>query len=206
MNLNEMFPSNYLSKDDFPTPRVLVMTKVTKDDVWRKNGKQMTAVLHFQGSKSMILNKTNALVIGRLYGPDTAAWIGKPIEIYHDPNVMLGRDRVGGIRVRIPTGPRAAAGGGTSAANGATPKAAPAPAPSPSAPPPTLDQRLAQLLAGFDGALTDENLTAWGRWGKQFPFSETQQGEAEDRFHDALARIALAQSPTRRPARASRVR
>ena len=84
MNLNEMFPSNYLSKGDFPAPRVLVMTKVTKEEVWRKNGKQMTAVLHFQGSKPMILNKTNALTIARIYGPDTAAWIGKPIEIYFD--------------------------------------------------------------------------------------------------------------------------
>ena len=135
----------------------------------------------------------------------TAWWIGKPIEIHHDPNVMLGRDRVGGIRVRIPTEGRPAANRATSA-NGATPKVAPAPAPiapPPPGPPLTLDQRQAQLLSGFDGALTEDNLRAWGRWGKQFPFTEPQQGEAEDRFHDALARIALAQAPTRRAARAS---
>jgi hypothetical protein len=99
MNLNEMFPSSYLSKNDFSAPRVLVMAKVTKEEVWRKNGKQITAVLHFQGSKPMILNKTNALMIARIYGPDTVAWVGNPITVYHDPNVMLGRDRVGGIRL-----------------------------------------------------------------------------------------------------------
>ena len=48
----------------------------------------------------MILNKTNAIVIARIYGKQTDAWLKKPIEVYHDPNVMLGREKVGGIRVR----------------------------------------------------------------------------------------------------------
>ena len=101
MNLNEMFPSNYLTKEDLPSPRVLVMSNVTRKEVWRKNGKQMAVVLHFNGNvKPMVLNKTNALVIARIYGTDTALWTNKPISVYHDPNVMLGRDRVGGVRVR----------------------------------------------------------------------------------------------------------
>ena len=101
MNLNEMFPSNYLTKEDLPSPRVLVMSNVTRKEVWRKNGKQMAVVLHFNGNvKPMVLNKTNALVIARIYGNDTALWINKPINVYHDPNVMLGREKVGGLRVR----------------------------------------------------------------------------------------------------------
>jgi hypothetical protein len=159
--------------------------------------------LHLKGSKPMILNKTNAVTIARSYGPDSVGWVGKSIEIHHDPNVMLGRERVGGIRVRIPIGTRLVTGAGPHAneANGAMPKAAPAPIAS--SPAPTLEQRQAQLLAGFDGALTEENLRAWGRWGKQFPFTERQQSEAEERFHDALERIAQTQFPARRQAQAS---
>src|ERR1022692_3281424 len=101
MNLNELFPSNYLTKEDVPSPRVLVMSGVTRKEVWRKNGKQMAVVLQFNGNvKPMVLNKTNARIIARIYGNDTAMWTNKPIEIYHDPNVMLGRERVGGLRVR----------------------------------------------------------------------------------------------------------
>jgi hypothetical protein len=203
MNLNEMFPSNYLSKNDLPAPRVLVMTKVTKEEVWRKNGKQTTIVLHLEGSKPMILNKTNAVMIARSYGADSVAWVGKSIEIYHDPNVMLGRERIGGIRVRIPTGSRLLPGAGarTNNVNSTMPKTVPAPIAS--SPAPTLEQRHAQLLAGFDGALTEENLRAWGRWGNQFPFTEPQQSEAEERFHDGLERIAQTQPPHRRQTQAS---
>jgi hypothetical protein len=101
MNLQEMFPSNYLTKDDLPTSRVLVMTKVTKESVWRKNGRQMAVVLHFDGNvKPMVLNKTNATMIARIYGNDTVQWTNKRIEVFYDPNVTLGRERVGGIRVR----------------------------------------------------------------------------------------------------------
>ena len=101
MNLNDMFPSNYRTKDDFPNPRVLPMSKITRKEVWRKNGKQMATVLHFEGNvKPMVLNKTNAIVIARIYGNDTNLWINKRIEVYYDPNVTLGRERVGGIRVR----------------------------------------------------------------------------------------------------------
>jgi hypothetical protein len=101
MNLNEMFPSNYLTKEDLSTPRRLVISNVTKKEVWRKNGKQLAVILHFSGNvKPLVLNKTNAIVIARIYGNDTTLWTNKPIDVYHDPNVMLGRDRVGGLRVR----------------------------------------------------------------------------------------------------------
>ena len=101
MNLNEMFSSNYLTKDDLATPRRVVMSNVTRKEVWRKNGKQMAVILHFEGNvKPLVLNKTNALVIARIYGNDTALWTNKPIDVYHDPNVTLGRERVGGTRVR----------------------------------------------------------------------------------------------------------
>jgi hypothetical protein len=102
MNVNDLFPSNYLTKDDLPTPRVLVMTNVTRKDVWRKNGKQLVVILHFGGkAKPLVLNKTNAQVIARIHGNDTSLWANKPIEVYHDPSVMLGRERVGGLRVRV---------------------------------------------------------------------------------------------------------
>lgn len=38
--------------------------------------------------------------IASMYGNDIEGWKDKAITLYVDPNVMMGRDKVGGIRVR----------------------------------------------------------------------------------------------------------
>ena len=39
-------------------------------------------------------------VIASLYGNDIEGWDGKLLTLYVDPDVMMGRDKVGGVRVR----------------------------------------------------------------------------------------------------------
>lgn len=51
--------------------------------------------------KPMILNATNAKTIAKMYNSDFVEdWVGKKITIYFDPTVKVGRDTVGGLRIR----------------------------------------------------------------------------------------------------------
>lgn len=105
MKLSEMYPSNYLGKDDVPVPIVLSMDWVSLEDIKSERGKEQKPVLHFceEQSKDMILNKTNAEEIAAIYGEDSDRWHGKPIEIWLDPSIMFAGKRCGGLRVRKPS-------------------------------------------------------------------------------------------------------
>ena len=85
-----------------------------------KNGRpaQTRIVLTFGGepTRKMSLNKTNLRVLVKVWGPKPAAWVGKVVQVYFDPEVMFGAEKTGGLRVRAGV-PRLVA-----------PKPAPAPA------------------------------------------------------------------------------
>lgn len=38
-------------------------------------------------------------VLAGCWGKETAAWVGRQVELYCDPDVMFGPDRVGGVRI-----------------------------------------------------------------------------------------------------------
>lgn len=38
-------------------------------------------------------------VLAYCWGKDTTKWVGRRVELYCDPDVMFGRDKVGGIRI-----------------------------------------------------------------------------------------------------------
>lgn len=119
MKLAEMFPSNYLKKEDVPQPVTVTIKDVVQEEM--PGDKELKAVARFTGTtKPMILNKGNASLLAEIYGDDSDAWHGKQVEIYHDPGVMYGGKRVGGLRLRMPS------------QNGAAPaRSAPNPAPTP---------------------------------------------------------------------------
>jgi hypothetical protein len=104
MKLTQMFPSNYLKKEDVATPITATIQSVTMDAIKGEHGEESKPVVHFQGNiKPMVLNVGNGHVIAELYGDDTDKWTGKAIEIYCDPNVQFAGKRIGGIRLRAPT-------------------------------------------------------------------------------------------------------
>lgn len=104
MKMNEMFPSNYLKKEDVSHPITATIRDVITEEVSGDHGKESKPVIRFNGSvKPMILNKGNGELLCSLYGDDSLAWHGKSIELYMDPNVMFGGKRVGGIRLRAPS-------------------------------------------------------------------------------------------------------
>ena len=105
MKRTEAFASSYLNQDDLPQPHTATIKMVGKEMVnTDDNGQREKPVIYFNnGSKPLILNMVNWDTIEAAYGPDSDTWVGKPIELYVDPNVMYGARRLGGIRIRIPT-------------------------------------------------------------------------------------------------------
>jgi len=111
LTMGKAFQSNFLSKDDCPTTATI--NKVDFEMVGGEDtGKERKVVIHSTDfpmlpdntHKMFILNKSNWINIEDAYGPDTDTWIGQRIELYVDPSIMYGGKRVGGVRVRIPSG------------------------------------------------------------------------------------------------------
>lgn len=101
--LSDITGGKYLRKEDVEQPLLATIKSVSQQDVGTDNAPEIKWVMHFREDvKPMVLNKVNANIIGGLYGDDTDAWLGKPIVLFNDPNIMFSGRVVGGIRVRAP--------------------------------------------------------------------------------------------------------
>jgi hypothetical protein len=101
MLLNELYPSKYLKAADLNgTARKVKIERVTVEILNGENERKPVA--SFQGvNKALVLNRTNASIIGTAFGEDTDAWSGCVIELFPDKTLFQGR-MVDCIRVRIP--------------------------------------------------------------------------------------------------------
>jgi hypothetical protein len=103
--IQESRKSRFLTKQDVGDGLVLTIDEVSKENV-SPNGKEPDerCVLYFENSlKPLVLNSTNAQAIADLLGTEESdEWHGKEIELYHDPKIVFGGKRIGGIRVRAP--------------------------------------------------------------------------------------------------------
>ncbi|MEN3145738.1 hypothetical protein ABCW43_00325 [Neorhizobium sp. IRAMC:178] len=78
MNINEAFPSKYLKAADIDGNPTVIIDQIVEEEVGKD--KEMRPVLYFQGEdKGIILNKTNATNISKLYGYETDDWVGKRV-------------------------------------------------------------------------------------------------------------------------------
>ncbi len=78
-NIMDEFPSKYLKasdvEDEHPTATI---RHITREEVGRT--KDMRPIVYFdEFEKGVVLNKTNATNISKLYGSDTDNWIGKSV-------------------------------------------------------------------------------------------------------------------------------
>jgi hypothetical protein len=81
MNINEAFPNRYLKAADLNGRDVIVTIKSTSLEEIGFD-KERKLVLAFAGTeKSMVLNKTNANTIARIFGEETDDWAGKRITL-----------------------------------------------------------------------------------------------------------------------------
>jgi hypothetical protein len=198
-----------LKQRDIQAPYVAIIADVRLETLTDRRGNQDEQyVVYFTTGKPMKFNVINRSIVVAAYGKQREDWIGKPIEIYVDPNVYMGAERTGGIRVSIPTdnshrhaaapasppstaskpAPRPAADAG----NGTAPALKPTPQP--------LAAEKARALEGFRRADTTENLDRWWRWADSLPFDDEARAELSRAYVAAQERIALASAPVRRPA------
>lgn len=122
MNMKDLYPSRFLKAEDFEEGEVKTRTikQVEIEELGQgKEAKSKPVVFFRDDEKQLVLNKTNAVIIAKLYGDETDDWLGKRITMYAVEVESFG-DVVRAIRVRT-TAPKAAT----------APKAQPAPEPEP---------------------------------------------------------------------------
>ena len=95
----------FVKKEDLAAgPQRFTIQGVSKATFEARNGSPAEEALQLEldEDRQFSLNKTNIRVLIGAYGRKTADWIGKPIILYVDPNVMFSGRLVGGVRVQIP--------------------------------------------------------------------------------------------------------
>jgi len=99
MNIDQLFPSNYLRAEDVASPRVLTVRDIAVEELGDE--KQKKPVLYFvEDARGLVLNKTNAQIVSHSLGKETGNWLGKKIELRAEPVPFQGRI-VDSIRVRV---------------------------------------------------------------------------------------------------------
>lgn len=80
MNINDVFPSNFLKHSDLGGKKV----KVTIEHVQLEEiGTDKKPVLYFAGKqKGLVLNKTKAQILASAFSPETNGWTGREVAIY----------------------------------------------------------------------------------------------------------------------------
>lgn len=113
-NIRVLMQSKFLNKEDIPAPIALTIRAVVQDAP-RSNGggpPDVKWLMYFaEHNKALKLNKTTIQTIAASYGDETDAWLGKRVQLYVDPTVMMAGQIVGGVRVRCAnpkTGPSGA--------------------------------------------------------------------------------------------------
>jgi hypothetical protein len=78
MNINDSFPSKYLKASDIAGQPTVIISEIVEEEVGKD--KEVRPVLYYEGEeKGIILNKTNATNISKIYGYETDDWIGKAV-------------------------------------------------------------------------------------------------------------------------------
>lgn len=107
MNVHQMFPSRYVTAFDLNGSDVTVTIKtVIMEEMGGQEAEEKPVVIFEKATKGMVLNKTNAMIISGLYGPDTEQWAGKRITIYSAKVKAFGAVH-DAIRVRPQVPPKA---------------------------------------------------------------------------------------------------
>lgn len=81
MNVNDLFPSKYLKASDAEPSLTLTITKITQETMKNRDGKDETKpVLYFnEQEKGMVLNKTNARTLEKMFGSETEQWLNERV-------------------------------------------------------------------------------------------------------------------------------
>lgn len=106
MTFDQMVPSRFLKKEDFPRPTLMTIAEFKQENVAREDeAPDNKWVVYFSEApdKGLVLGPTNLQLMKiatTVNTPEEA--IGKQIVVYVDPTVSFGGKIVGGLRVRAP--------------------------------------------------------------------------------------------------------
>ena len=104
--IDQMIESKYLKKEDIGEPGDGVMVtiqglkqaNIARED---EDPDQQWLIKFKEFPKPMVLKPTNMRLAAMILGSkNTDDWIGKRIEIFHDPSITFGDKMVGGMRFR----------------------------------------------------------------------------------------------------------
>lgn len=97
MDIRDAFPSKYFNAGDLDgKDKRLVIGQVVLENIQGT----MKPVIYFHGhDKALVLNVTNSRTIEKMYGPETAAWLGKPITLY-TAEIEFKGEVTEGVRIR----------------------------------------------------------------------------------------------------------
>jgi len=119
MSFDDLVPtvSKYLKQQDVGEDGVILTIRGFKQEELESDDgtTELKVILYFQedGYKPMVLNKTNAQLLGKATGVAKAGDAkGKKIVVYSDPSVGFGGKLTGGLRIKkvagAPSAPSAA--------------------------------------------------------------------------------------------------
>jgi len=114
MSFDQLVPSQskYLTKEDVGEEGLVLTIKGFRMEVLKSDdGDEEKMTMHFQEDvKPMVLNRTNAQLVGVCTGSKTAGEAkGKQVVVFNDPTVSFGGKITGGLRIKkIAGAPRTA--------------------------------------------------------------------------------------------------
>ena len=102
MKISAAFPSQYLKCADLNgKPWDMKIRTVALEDLGQGSDKEEKPVVYFhKAQKGLVLNKTNATTIAKVYGDDTGAWTGQDVQVFPTTTEFKG-ETVDAIRVRV---------------------------------------------------------------------------------------------------------
>lgn len=110
-HISQLKESRFLTKEDCGRGILVTIKGCTEENVAPESEKpERKWCLHFhEQEKPMVLNITNGAIIAEITGSEnTDDWNGHKIVLFHDPSIMFGPKKVGGIRARAPKQPQPA--------------------------------------------------------------------------------------------------
>ena len=96
--LADLYPSKWLTAADLPEEGLILTIRIIDIEKMR-DGTEKPIVYFKEESKGLVLNKTNAKSIEKMYGDDTDDWVGQRISLF-STFTDFGGDQVECIRVK----------------------------------------------------------------------------------------------------------
>lgn len=92
--------SDQMNADDLVSgPRTFTITEVRKTGSGTDDQPVSIYLEEFPRSRPFKPSKSMRRVMVVAWGPDAAAYVGRRLTLYRDPEIMFGKDKVGGIRI-----------------------------------------------------------------------------------------------------------